>query len=100
EGWPGETAGWLPAVHHPSDPARFTLRLEVPARYSVVASGTPEGVEDAGGCRRHAFRLDADAPVYTFAFAVADTFAVVTDSPGAVPVRHALLSPGDAPALA
>jgi len=100
EGWPARTAGWLPAVHHPSDPARFVLYLEVPARYDVVASGTPEGMEETDDWRRHAFRLDADAPVYTLAFAVADTFTVVTDTAGTVPVRHALLAPGEAGGLA
>jgi aminopeptidase N len=100
ESWPARGAGWLPAVHHPSDPARFTLHLEVPARYDVVASGTAAGVTGAGGWRRHAFRLDADAPVYTFAFAIADSFAVVTDSAASVPVRHALLEPEKAPLLA
>jgi aminopeptidase N len=100
EGWPDRTAGWLPAVHHPSDPARFALALEVPARYAVVASGVAGGATEAGGWRRHTFALDADAPVYTFAFAVADTFAVVTDTTGTVPVRHALLEPSRAPLLA
>lgn len=100
EGWPVNTAGWLPAVHHPSDPARFRLQLEVPARFAVVASGTPEGAVEQDGWRRHAFRLDADAPVYTFAFAVADTFVVVADSSSAMPVRHVLLEPSRALLLA
>ena len=100
EGWPTRTAGWLPAVHHPSDPARLTLRIEVPAPYDVVASGVAAGVEEGDGWRRFTFRLDADAPVYTFAFAVAERFRGVTDSAATVPVRHALLGPGDVPGLA
>ena len=100
EGWPERGAGWLPAVHHPSDPARFSLALEVPSGFDVVASGAPVGVTDAGAWRRHRFRLDGDAPVYTFAFAVADSFTVVADTTGAVPVRHALLDPTRAPLLA
>jgi len=92
DGWPQRGAGWLPAVHHPADPALFALAVEVPAGWEVVGSGTPGPVTDApGGYRRWPFRLARAAPAYTFAFAVAD-FAFVDDASGTVPVRHALLA--------
>ena len=90
DGWPDRTAGWLPAVHHPSDPARLDLTLDVPAASEVVASGRPVSDAVAGGRRRARFVLDGDAPAYTWAWAVAD-FAV-TEQAGPVPVRHALLA--------
>ena len=90
DGWPDRTAGWLPAVHHPSDPARLDLTLVVPAAAEVVASGRPVSESTIGGRRRARFVLSDDAPPYTWAWAVAD-FAV-TGQPGPVPIRHALLA--------
>ncbi len=90
DGWPDRTAGWLPAVHHPSDPARLDLTLVVPAASEVVASGRAVSDSVAGGRRWARFVLGEDAPAYTWAFAVAD-FAV-TNQPGPVPIRHALLA--------
>ncbi len=90
DGWPDRTAGWLPMVHHPSDPARLDLTLDVPAAFEVVASGAPVSDEVVGGRRRARFVLDGDAPVYTFAFAVGDF--TVTEQAGIVPIRHALLA--------
>jgi aminopeptidase N len=90
DGWPDRTAGWLPAVHHPSDPARLDLTLDVPAPLETAASGRRVADAVAGGRRRTRFVLDDDAPVYTFAFAAAD-FDVIEDAGGSVPVRHLVL---------
>ena len=90
DGWPDRTAGWLPTVHHPSDPARLDLTLVVPEAFEVVASGRPVLDSLGGGSRTARFVLDEDAPPYTFAFAVADF--EVTEQTGTVPVRHALLA--------
>ncbi|MEM1117963.1 MAG: M1 family aminopeptidase [Bacteroidota bacterium] len=94
DGWPDRTAGWLPGVHHPSDPARLDLTLVVPEAAEVVASGV-QVLDSLGGGSRHArFVLDEDSPLYTLAFAVAD-FEIVSQA-ASVPVRHALLA-ADAP---
>lgn len=93
DGWPDRTAGWLPMVHHPSDPARLDLTLVVPEAFEVVASGRAVLDSLGGGSRTVRFVLGDDAPAYTFAFAVAD-FSVVEQN-GTVPIRHALLA-GDA----
>ena len=90
DGWPDRTAGWLPAVHHPSDPATFDLTLDVPEAAEVVASGRALGDSLAGGRRRARFVLDEPAPPYTWAFAVGDF--TVTEQAGPVPIRHALLA--------
>ena len=90
DGWPDRAAGWLPAVHHPADPARLDLTLDVPAGLEAVASGALVSETVEGGRRRARFVLEADAPTYTFAFAVGD-FAV-SEQDGVVPVRHALLA--------
>ena len=65
----------------------------MPATSEVVASGRPVSDVVAGGRRRARFVLSEDAPPYTWAWAVADFD--VTEQPGPVPVRHALLA-GDA----
>ncbi|MEM1055099.1 MAG: M1 family aminopeptidase [Bacteroidota bacterium] len=90
DGWPTRTAGWLPAVHHPSDPLRLDLLLEVPPTYEIIASGTPvdETVDETS--RRARFTMGEDSPTYTLAWAVAD-FAF-TDQPGSVPIRHVTLA--------
>ena len=90
DGWPDRTAGWVPMVHHPSDPARLDLTLDVPAASEVVASGRPVSDVVSAGRRRARFVLASDAPAYTWAWAVADF--TVTEQPGPVPVRHALLA--------
>ena len=90
DGWPDRTAGWLPAVHHPSDPATFDLTLVVPEALEVIASGRAV-LDSLGGGRRHArFVLDEPAPPYTWAFAAGDF--TITEQDGPVPIRHALLA--------
>lgn len=91
DGWPDRTAGWLPAVHHPSDPARLDLTLDVPAAFDVAASGRRVRDEVEGGRRTSRFVLAESAPSYTFAFAVAD-FVGVRVGGGSVPVRYVLLA--------
>ena len=90
DAWPDRAAGWLPGVHHPSDPTRLDLTLDVPAALDVAASGAALSDSVAGGRRLARFVLDRPAPVYTVAFAVGD-FDVV-DVPGSVPVRHVVLA--------
>lgn len=95
QSWPRRGAGWLVGVHHPSDPARFTLNLIVPNRYSVAASGQPAPTHPRSDSSwtRHTFTLQADAPTYTFAFAVADSFVVVEDETASgIEIRHHLLT--------
>ncbi|NNF57760.1 MAG: M1 family peptidase, partial [Rhodothermaceae bacterium] len=103
DGWPARVAGWMPAVVTPSDPARLTLQVVVPEEYDVVLGGEPviEGTPTmTGNWRRYRYTLADDAPVYTFAFAIAESFTVVTDtSAGGIPLRHALLEPAKASLL-
>lgn len=94
QAWPQHGAGWLPGVHHPSDPARFDLHLIVPKDYHVAATGVYESdrFRPHDSWRRYDFSLDADAPTYTFAFAVADSFVVVEDSTDSgLAIRHYIL---------
>lgn len=90
DGWPTRTAGWMPGVHHPSDPVRLDLTLEVPVAWEVVASGTPEAETVEDGWRRARFTTPEPAPLYTLAWAAAD-FAV-TEQAGSVPIRHYTLA--------
>ncbi|MEM8598699.1 MAG: M1 family aminopeptidase [Bacteroidota bacterium] len=103
-------ASWLPAVHHPADPATLRLTVTAPDSLEVVASGTLVAdtlVADASGdvprgWRRWTYAVDAAVPVYTFAFAVGDfatTEQSVTLSSGAaVPIQHHLLAADSAAA--
>jgi aminopeptidase N len=90
DGWPDRTAGWLPAVHHPSDPFALDLTVVVPAAYDVVASGEVRLDTVAGALRTVRTVLPAGAPSYTAAFAVG-RYTTVRDTSGAVPIAHALL---------
>lgn len=96
DGWPTRTAGWLPAVHHPSDPFALDLTLVVPAAVEAVASGAPVSDAVDGGTREARFRLDADAPSYTMAWALGDFETVEQEAELAggrrLPVRHHLLA--------
>lgn len=96
DSWPDRIRGWMPGLHHPSDPAAFTLTLDVPAGYEAVGTGVPQGIDTLGGWVRYRWRLDDDAPTYTFGFAVSD-FSVTTDALGdTLPVRYYMLAPDSA----
>ncbi|HEX8299867.1 MAG TPA: M1 family aminopeptidase [Rubricoccaceae bacterium] len=90
DGWPDRTAGWLPAVHHPSDPFALRLAVSVPEVYDVVLSGEPRGETVDAGVRTVRSQLPAGAPSYTAAFAIGH-FETVEDTTGSVPVRHYVL---------
>ena len=94
DAWPDRAAGWLPGVHHPSDPTRLDLTLDVPAAFEVAASGVSVSDSVAGGRRVARFVLDRPAPVYTVAFAVGDFDAVDGGAAGggAVALRHVVLA--------
>ncbi|ARA92953.1 hypothetical protein AWN76_007115 [Rhodothermaceae bacterium RA] len=98
DAWPDRVRGWLPGVHHPSDPATFELTLTVPRGHEAVATGVPVGVDTLGDGLRYRWRLGAPAPTYSYAFAVSD-FAVTTTTLGdTLPVRYYLLAPDSAEA--
>lgn len=89
DSWPERGRGWLPAVHHPSDPAALDLTLTVPIGYEAVGTGLPVAVDTLEEQVRSRFELRNSAPTYAFAFAVGD-FAV-TDVAGLPPIQHYLL---------
>ena len=92
DSWPDRARGWMPGVHHPSDPATLDLSLTVPPGYEAVATGYPLGEEVLpGGSTRYRWRLDDAAPTYSYAFAVSD-FAVTSASLGdSLSVRYYLM---------
>ncbi len=95
QSWPEHGAGWMAGVHHPSDPAKFSLQLIVPKEYSVAASGQlrRDRLRPDSTWMTYLFDLPADAPTYTFAFAVAESFAVVQDvTASGVPIQHHVLA--------
>lgn len=72
DSWPYRGCGWLPAVHHPSDPATLDLTLIVPIGYKAIGSGRLVRCDTLSGRLHYRWRLDASAPTYSFAFAVGD----------------------------
>ncbi len=72
DSWPVRGRGWLPGVHHPSDPATLDLMLLVPRGREAVATGEPVAVDTLHRWTRYRWELEAAAPTYTFAFAVSD----------------------------
>ena len=91
DGWPDRTAGWLPAVHHPSDPFALDLTLVVPAAFDAALSGETVLDTVVAGERTVRATLPVGAPAYTAAFAVG-RYVTVEDTRGTVPVRHTLLA--------
>ncbi|NBC15760.1 MAG: M1 family peptidase, partial [Bacteroidetes bacterium] len=73
DSWPTRGRGWLPGVHHPSDPATLRLTLDAPIGPDVVATGALIRRDTLQtGHVRTSWSLDVPAPTYAFGFAVAD----------------------------
>ena len=92
DSWPDDGSGWLPGLHHPADPATFALNLILPVGYEAAASGALQAVDTLDAEVRYRWRLDVPAPIYTFAFAVAD-FSLTEDAVAdTLPVRYYMLA--------
>lgn len=79
DSWPERGRGWLPGVHHPSDPATLRLTLNVPLGQDMLASGALQRSDTLSDIVRTAWTLDQPAPTYAFAFTVGD-FDVISDT--------------------
>ena len=55
-GEPESAATWFPVNDHPTDPATYTFRVDVPAGYQVVANGVREGVTTDGDRKTHVWQ--------------------------------------------
>lgn len=79
------TSQWMVCVDSPAERARFALDLRVPAGWEAVANGRElEAVAANDGHVTRRFRLDRDAPSYTYGFA-AGAFRRVVDSSTRLP---------------
>ncbi len=92
DGWfalsePAGADTWFPSNNHPLDKATFSLRMTVPAPYTVVSSGTLIEVSRAGDGAT--FRWESDDPIapYLVALAVGDFDTRSTVSEAGVPVN-------------
>ncbi|GBD02047.1 Aminopeptidase N [bacterium HR18] len=92
DSWPYRGCGWLPAVHHPSDPATLDLTLTVPVGYKAIGSGRLVRRDTLSGHVRYQWWLDASAPTYSFAFAVGDFVQTDTTLGDTLKVSYVLLS--------
>ncbi len=64
-------AEWMPCHNDPSDRARVSIALEVPAGEALVANGSVVGDEPlAGGSRRITYATSYPLPTYLMAFAL------------------------------
>ncbi len=96
DSWPTRAAGWMPGVHRPSDPARFSLDLTIPRGYEAVASGLPGGIDSTAAEITYSWAVDKDVPTYTFAFAVSDFAVTSTVAGDSLPIRYVMLAPDSA----
>lgn len=83
DGWPTRISGWMPGVHHPSQPASLTLELRHPPGHIAAASG--RAIERGETYSR--WQLDARAPTYSFAFALGP-FERRSDDDSELPITH------------
>ena len=66
DNWPDRARHWLAAQDHPADKAAVGWRIEAPAGYVVLATGSLLGVDSLpDGRRRWRFDNPAPVPVYT-----------------------------------
>ena len=66
------TSQWMPCVDAPNDRATLDLTVIVPSDLVVVATGRfVSRAQEAGGRVAHRWRLDREAPTFTFGFAAA-----------------------------
>ena len=96
---PNGAHGWLVSNDHPSDKARFTFRIDVPAGLTAAANGRLRSSLTTDG--RTTWVWDNPEPMATYLATVAiGTFSVVDagTSAGGVRVRH-VLPPALVPAL-
>ncbi|ACY47291.1 M1 family metallopeptidase [Rhodothermus marinus] len=91
DSWPYRGCEWLPAVHHPSDPATLALTLTVPRGYQAAGSGRLVRIDTLDAAVRFRWQLDATAPTYSFAFAVADYVRTDTVADDTIPIHYYLL---------
>jgi len=66
------TSQWMPCIDAPSERASLALTIVAPKDLVVVATGSLVSTRTEGDARVvHRFRLDREAPSFTFGFAVA-----------------------------
>ena len=80
------TSQWMVCIDEPSERARFAIDLRVPASWDTVANGRElDPVRESDGRLTRRFRLDREAPSYTYGFA-AGAFRRITDGSARVPL--------------
>ncbi|WP_157520082.1 M1 family metallopeptidase [Nocardioides dokdonensis] len=71
-GEPHSATSWFPSNDHPTDRARYTFRIEVPAALSVVANGRLEGTEEHGRTTTWTWRADEPMASYLTTVGIGD----------------------------
>ena len=81
------TSNWMVANDRPEDRATLHLTISVPRNMKVAASGRLVGTHRDGQRDVSEWRQDAEAPPFTFGFAVGD-FEEQTEQSGSVKLRY------------
>jgi len=97
DSWPDRGRGWLPGIHHPGDPATFSLSLDIPLGYEAIAAGTLTRIEEGAERRRFQFEMRHPVPTYSMAFAVSRFSVTSLPDSAIVPARFVTLLPDSAP---
>lgn len=96
DNWPDRASYWFPGIDHPSDKARVTFRIQLPAHYTVVANGMLQNVIDHGESKTWHWQETAPLPTYCMVFAAAD-FAVVAPAESKIAPISYFVYKADAP---
>jgi aminopeptidase N len=88
---PSRLLDWIPSNDHPTDKARFTLRLTAPGSLTAAAGGTrTEQRENADGTRTTVFHLPTPTTTYGVFFALSNHVLETNEPVGNIQIRHYL----------
>ncbi len=97
DNWPNRASYWFPSLDHPSDKSSVSMKITLPAHYTVIANGTLERVDEttAKGYRTWHWSEQVPIPTYCMVFGAAE-FNVLPLANEELPISY-YVYPEDAP---
>lgn len=97
DNWPDRGRYWFPSIDHPSDKASVSMRVTLPAKYTVIANGKLEQVREvAPNYKTWDWSEPTPIPTYCMVFGAAEFTVIPLANNGATPISF-YVYPEDAP---